>query len=130
MLTITTKGGTAAFTNEYVKVAVEKIWEDGDYEGRPEEVTVELLRNGKSCREMKLTARDGWKGAFENLEKYDPEGKTYEYTIREQETVGYESKVEQTRDGFWTIRNKIVPNSIKIRKLDTDGKTPLSGAVL
>ncbi|WP_346663737.1 SpaA isopeptide-forming pilin-related protein [uncultured Merdimonas sp.] len=129
VLTITTKGGTAAFTNEYVKVAVEKIWEDGDYEGRPEEVTVELLRNGKSCREMKLTARDGWKGAFENLEKYDPEGKTYEYTIREQETVGYESKVEQTRDGFWTIRNKIVPNSIKIRKLDTDGKTPLSGAV-
>lgn len=129
VLRITGDSRTVSFTNEYVDISVKKVWDDQNYADRPKKVTVRLLRNDEEIDSMTLSADNDWQGKFENLEKKDASGKDYSYTIKEDEVIGYESKVEQSKDdqNFYTITNKLILGNVKIHKLDSDGKTPLEG---
>lgn len=129
VLRITGDSGNVSFTNEYVDISVKKVWDDQNYADRPKEVTVRLLRNDEEIKSMTLSAENNWQGKFENLEKKDASGKDYSYTIKEDELIGYESKVEQSKDdqNAYTITNKLILGNVKIHKLDSDGKTPLEG---
>lgn len=129
VLRITTQGGSVSFRNEYVKADVAKIWKDENYAKRPKEVTVHLLRNGTEIQSMKLSETGGWKGAFLNLEKYAPDGSTYEYSITEDAVIGYESHISRTAENVYTITNQLLYGTVKLKKLDADGKNPLQGAV-
>ena len=129
VLRIQTEGASVLFQIEYIKVQVEKIWKDEDDPDRPKEAEIFLLRNGEKIQTMKLTEKAGWKGTFQNLEKYDAKGKMYQYTVEEKEITGYQSKIRQTGDYSYAIENTLLKGSVKIRKLDMDGKTPLAGAV-
>ena len=108
-------------------VNVEKIWDDNDYENRPESVTVSLLRNGTKVNEMILTQQNNWQGTFDNLPAADAQGNEYEYTVTEEEIIGYQSQITETQDNHFVIENTLLKSTIHINKYDTDGKTPLAG---
>lgn len=129
VLTITTGSGSVEFLNEYVQVDVEKVWDDGGGETRPAEVTVDLYRDDKKIDSMNLKASEGWKGTFKNLLKNDAQGNAYRYTVKEAKTVGYESEVRQKEENAFVVTNRALRSSIRIRKMDADGKNPLEGAV-
>ncbi|MFJ8455839.1 Cna B-type domain-containing protein, partial [Bacillus paramycoides] len=75
------------------KVEGTKTWNDGNAIDRPTMIKVDLLQNGNVIKTQDVLAVMGWKYIFADLEAYDVEGKAYEYTVKEQLVVGYESKV-------------------------------------
>ncbi|MGE7853818.1 Cna B-type domain-containing protein, partial [Bacillus paramycoides] len=75
------------------KVEGTKTWNDGNAIDRPTMIKVDLLQNGNVIKTQDVLAVMGWKYIFTDLEAYDVEGKAYEYTVKEQLVVGYESKV-------------------------------------
>ena len=127
VLTIISTNGLASFVDNTTFVNVEKIWDDNDYENRPESVTVSLLRNGTKVNEMILTQQNNWQGTFDNLPAADAQGNEYEYTVTEEEIIGYTSKVTEPQDNHFVIENTLLKSTIHINKYDTDGKTPLAG---
>ncbi|MBS4202392.1 Cna B-type domain-containing protein [Bacillus sp. FJAT-49732] len=71
-----------------------KAWKDDNSKERPEMIKVDLLKNGEVINTKEVTADDDWKYSFTNLDKFDEEGKAYEYTVLEQPIEGYRSTVE------------------------------------
>ncbi len=127
VLTIISTNGLASFVDNTTFVNVEKTWDDNDYENRPESITVSLLRNGAKVNEMVLAQQNNWQGTFENLPAADTQGNEYEYTVTEEEIIGYQSQITETQDNHFVIENTLLKSTIHINKYDTDGKTPLAG---
>lgn len=122
------KGGTAALTvelavpldlgNEYMnrvgevdwvftveafretQLTVRKVWDDGNYYGRPESVKVNLLCNGDPVESVELTAKMGWVYTFDKLDADNT------WTV-EEETVlsGYDAPRYSVNGNEWTIIN-------------------------
>ncbi|WP_131799684.1 Cna B-type domain-containing protein, partial [Bacillus mycoides] len=76
------------------KVEGTKVWKDGNGEGRPETIKVDLLQNGKVIDTKEVRAASEWKYAFTDLVAYDTEGKAYKYEVKEQPVDGYQSEVK------------------------------------
>ncbi|SFN78143.1 Cna B-type domain-containing protein [Proteiniclasticum ruminis] len=88
-----------------VEVSGEKTWLD-DGTGRPESITVNLLRNGEFDRSMEVMDVEGlWSFSFTELPEFDNMGIPYTYTIEEVPVEGYESTVTENEDGTFTITN-------------------------
>ena len=98
------------FTNTKTgKTIVEgkKVWNDKDNQSgkRPEEITVNLLANGKVVQSATVSEKLNWQFSFENLDKYDEEGQEITYSVNEEEVEDYSSKITgDTKNGF-TITN-------------------------
>ncbi|ENQ3079634.1 Cna B-type domain-containing protein [Bacillus cereus] len=75
------------------KVEGTKTWKDNNATDRPSSIQVELHRNGEKIDTKEVTAADGWKYTFDNLEAYDANGVAYKYEVKEKPVAGYESKV-------------------------------------
>lgn len=62
-----------------------KHWADADDKAgkRPGSITVNLLRNNVKIADVEVTAHDGWKYTFADLDAHDPDGKPYAYTVDE-----------------------------------------------
>ncbi|WP_368264616.1 Cna B-type domain-containing protein, partial [Enterococcus innesii] len=82
---------------ETTDVAGTKTWDDYDnkFNTRPESITVKLMRNGEKYAEkiVKADKEGNWTYGFDNLPKYDAEGKEYTYAIQEEKVPGYTTKV-------------------------------------
>ncbi|MGM0097220.1 hypothetical protein IGI69_002432 [Enterococcus sp. DIV1083b] len=82
---------------ETTEVAGTKTWNDYDnkFNTRPESITVKLMRNDEKYAEkiVKADKEDNWTYRFDNLPKYDAEGKAYTYTIQEENVPGYTSEI-------------------------------------
>ncbi|PHE11786.1 hypothetical protein COF59_17495 [Bacillus pseudomycoides] len=76
------------------KVEGTKTWKDGNGEGRPETIKVDLLQNGKVLATQEVSEASDWKYAFTDLAAYDAEGKAYKYEVKEQPVNGYQSEVK------------------------------------
>ncbi|WP_256416314.1 Cna B-type domain-containing protein, partial [Bacillus cereus] len=78
------------------KMTVEgtKTWKDGNATDRPATIKVDLLQNGNVIETQDVTAANGWKYTFTNLESYDASGVAYTYTVKEQPVDGYKSEVK------------------------------------
>lgn len=96
-LKITRKNAAVDFTNHYVKVDVMKAWDDSGSSRRPASVTVNLLKNGTKASSKTVSAAQGWKCTFENLDKYDASGKEISYTVTEDAVKDYKEKIEYTK---------------------------------
>jgi len=87
---------TSTITNEKVKTSVsgEKTWVDNnDQDGvRPDEITVNLLADGKKVDSKTVTAKDGWKYEFNDLDKFKA-GQAIKYSISEDKVTGYKTTV-------------------------------------
>ncbi|WP_244158192.1 Cna B-type domain-containing protein, partial [Bacillus paramycoides] len=77
------------------KMTVEgtKTWKDGNAIDRPAMIKVDLLQNGSLIQTQDVLAIMGWKYIFADLEAYDANGVAYQYEVKEQPVVGYQSSV-------------------------------------
>ena len=82
---------------ETTAVSGTKTWNDYDnkFNTRPESITVKLMRNDKEIDDqiVKADHQGNWTYRFDNLPKYDAEGKAYTYAIQEEKVSGYITKV-------------------------------------
>ncbi len=89
-----------------VSISGTKTWEDNDTQKkrRPENITIELLRDGTKIAERTIDNSDNAKYDFGELPKYDAEGRAYEYTVKEkEESHFYTPSVES---GTYNLKNK------------------------
>lgn len=110
---------------EKTEVSGEKVWLGDNSEDRPKSIKVNLLQNGEKIATKKVTAGDNWKYTFNNLDKYDSEGKSYNYTVEEKTVAGYKSTI----DGF-DITNELILGTVELTKVDkndTDKKLQDAG---
>ena len=122
---------------EKINIPVEKTWNDNDNQDgkRPTKITVYLQKDGKdTTNKIELTAENGWKGEFKDLDKYE-EGKTGEeikYSVREEAVTDYtaEPATGSVKDGF-KLTNTHTPEKINVSGTktwndqgDQDGKRP------
>ena len=126
-------------TVEYISLTVKKIWDDGDdAEGfRPDEVTVNLLANGKVIDTVTLSENNEWEYSWTELDKY-ANGSEIKYTVTEDEVDKYETDIEYNEDDdTYTITNthEIETNDIVVTKVWEDednesGKRPESVTII
>lgn len=79
---------------EKISVEGKKIWNDNnDQDGkRPDQIVVNLLKNGVKFKSKTVKKDDGWKWKFEGLDKYE-NGKEIKYTITEEAINGYSTEI-------------------------------------
>ncbi|MGN0801292.1 MAG: Cna B-type domain-containing protein [Candidatus Faecivicinus sp.] len=79
------------------EISGSKTWKDDDNSGktRPESITIRLYANGDEVAQKTVTAEDGWKWSFTDLDRY-ADGEEIVYTIKEDSVKGYTAEV----DGF------------------------------
>ncbi len=97
-----------------------KIWIDNnnEYNTRPDSITINLLKNGKPENSMvvKPDLLGNWIYKFENLSKYDENGKLYVYTIEEEKVEKYISVKENENVIVNLLSDKFEISGIKIWK--------------
>lgn len=100
------------FRNER-KITLEKVWDDGDYEGRPIEVIFTLYQNDIELKDVIITKADGWQETLTVILN-DGEGDPFEYEVSEKVVPeGYKDSV----NGF-TITNKRVTDTPEMIKIE------------
>lgn len=79
---------------EKISVEGKKIWNDNnDQDGkRPDQIVINLLKNGVKFKSKTVKKDDGWKWKFEGLDKYE-NGKEIKYTITEEAINGYSTEI-------------------------------------
>lgn len=93
---------TASYTPKTTSLAASVTWNDEDNRDaiRPTEVTAVLLANGKETgKTLTLTAKDGWKGSFENL-AVNEAGKAITYTLKVVDIEGYTCEAATGKNGL------------------------------
>lgn len=66
-----------------------KVWDDGDSAARPQEITVQLLKNGVVYDTVRLNAKNNWRYTWKNLPKYDANGRLITWSVTEKTVSGY-----------------------------------------
>ncbi|MGA3677816.1 SpaA isopeptide-forming pilin-related protein [Lysinibacillus agricola] len=119
------KGIELPIANGLKKTSIEgtKTWSNDREQDRPSEIKVDLLKAGEVVATKTVTAENGWKYSFDNLDQYTVDGKEIKYAVKEQAVVGYESKVE----GYNIVNTKIPKGSIVLTKINADTKDKLEG---
>ena len=121
-------------TPSKTSIKVTKVWEDKDNQDgkRPNSVTIKLLANGvETGDKLTLTAVNGWKGSFDNLDEYKA-GKKIQYSIEEEDVGnGYSGFIAQTSNTEFNVINKREPEKTFVEGTKTwndkdnqDGKRP------
>lgn len=137
---VTTKNPSIDVINtksETKSVKVYKSWNDkGNEDYRPDNISVGLFINGEfSNRKIILNSTNEWYGEFNNLLKYDGDGKEINYTVKELDKlenydVKYSYGINSDGDSVINIVNTLIKKnvSLKINKIDSESKMPLEGA--
>ena len=101
-------------THEIEKITIsgEKSWVDNNNQDgkRPDSITIYLFANGDKVDSKTVTAEDGWKWSFQNLDKY-ANGEEITYTLEEEDVEDYIGVV----NGF------DVTNTHEVEKIDISG---------
>ena len=133
-------GHTASKTAEveqeyYVTKEVEAVWDDNDDKkgNRPDSVTVQLTANGSTSyngnelEKVVLDDENDWKHLFEDLPKYDEDGKEIVYSVEVTET--YNGDLEYYDDAEVTIANDkiIVTNKYKLMNTELQSSIDTTG---
>lgn len=97
----------SAYNTAVVSVTGTKTWvDDNDAAGkRPQSVVIDLYANGSKKDSQTVSNKSKWQYAFDNLQKYDNQGKVINYTVKEEPVANYKST--QTSEGF---TNTYVPS--------------------
>ena len=86
---------TNSYTPEKTEVSGNKTWNDANNQDgkRPASITINLLANGKVVKTITVSAADGWKWSFKDLDKF-MNGEEIEYSITEEAVEGYTTTYE------------------------------------
>ena len=118
---------TNTHTPEKISISGSKTWDDADNQDgkRPESITVRLFADGTEVTSQTVTADNGWKWSFTDLDKYK-KGKEIKYTVSEDAVTDYTTEVKG-----YNITNTHTPEKISISGSKTwddndnqDGKRP------
>ena len=118
---------TNTHTPEKISISGSKTWDDNDNQDgkRPEKITVRLFADGTEVTSQTVTADNGWKWSFTDLDKYK-KGKEIKYTVSEDAVTDYTTEVKG-----YNITNTHTPEKISISGSKTwddndnqDGKRP------
>ena len=113
-LTGTTENGidyTYRIENTAIKnlvVTVEKLWEDGDYYGRPETVEVTLYRNNEAFETITLDDSNNWRYTWTDLTD------EYTWSVDETQIPAEYVKTVVNQGNDWTITNTRTPNPVEV----------------
>ena len=131
------EGGIWEVTNthepEKLDVSVTKVWDDENNKDkiRPESITVKLLKDGQDTgKTLVLDEKNGWKGTFTELAKYENQGKEISYTIEEVKVNGYTVKITGSASAGYTITNTHKPTPINPGTGDNTNILPLAALFL
>lgn len=82
------------------QLTVRKVWDDGNYYGRPDSVKVNLLCDGQTVESVELTAEMGWVHTFDKLDA------DYTWTVEEENAIpGYDAPKYTVNGNEWVIVN-------------------------
>ncbi len=102
---------------EKTELSVTKIWEDAeDQDGlRPDQVSVELLKNGETTGiTRQLDAEHNWRAVFNDLDVYEA-GERIDYTVEESEVPeGYEGIITGDAENGYVVTNTHEPELVDI----------------
>ena len=113
---------TNTHSPELISISGKKSWVDmDDVEGfRPENVTINLLADGKEVRETSVSAETiddngDWTYTFANLPKFRDGGTEIVYTVTEDPVEEYETTYEKDDNGKpYIVVNTHTPNDLNI----------------
>lgn len=103
--------GATGITNTLTgttQVSVKKLWTDGsNADGlRPQSLRLTLLANGVEMQTHDLTGTGNiWSYTFENLPRYDGDGKEISYTVEETVPDGYDSRLSGPETAESGVKN-------------------------
>jgi pilin isopeptide linkage protein len=105
---------TNSHKTEETEVKVKKVWSDADDQDgyRPDDVTVNLLADGKVIDTVKLSEENSWSYGWTKLDK-KAAGENIDYTVTEDEVSEYTTKIEKATDGSftYTVTNTHTPET-------------------
>ncbi|WOA66640.1 Cna B-type domain-containing protein (plasmid) [Bacillus mycoides] len=93
-----------------------KTWNDNNATDRPSSIQVDLLQNGNVIQTQEVTAANNWNYTFADLAKYDANGVTYTYTVKEKPVAGYKSEV----NGYNITNTKVAKLTVEGTKTWND----------
>ncbi|MGI8282069.1 Cna B-type domain-containing protein, partial [Bacillus mycoides] len=93
-----------------------KTWNDNNATDRPTTIQVDLLKNGDVIQTQDVTAANNWNYTFADLAKYDANGVTYTYTVKEKPVAGYKSEV----NGYNITNTKVAKLTVEGTKTWND----------
>jgi uncharacterized repeat protein (TIGR02543 family) len=102
--TISTTMSEVTFTYiQLVEVKVTKVWDDAnDQDGyRPDDVTVNLAKNGEIIDTVILSEENSWTYTWTGLDKYNGE-QAIDYTVTENAVAEYTTSITKADDGTFT----------------------------
>ena len=120
---------TNTHTPEKISISGSKTWDDADNQDgkRPSNIKVILFADGTEVTSQTVTADNGWKWSFTDLDKYK-KGKEIKYTVSEDAVTDYTTEVKG-----YNITNTHTPEKTIISGSKTwndnnnqDGKRPES----
>lgn len=108
---------------EVVTRKVLKVWNDqGHEQERPNEIQVQLLRDGKVFETISLNADNQWRYTWENLDD------TYAWKVVEKDSKGYQVSI--TKEGItFVVTNTYTGNQPATPSSGTNSKLPQTGQV-
>ena len=68
------------------------IWEGNKNATRPDEVTLDLYRNGEYLKSITTSSSNNWEYCFDNVLPYDEEGNDYRYVVQQKPIDGFSTK--------------------------------------
>lgn len=100
----------SALLTETVNIPVKKLWDHKELTAdlQPDAIIVQLMVGDREISRRQLTASTEWQTLFQNLPRYDSEGREVDYQIRELPVNGYRAEVTgNVQEGF-AIQNTYV----------------------
>ena len=94
--------------SDTLDIDIVKVWEDepDGWTGRPDSITVKVLKDGEEYDTVTLSEKRGWKATVYGLPGFTEEGHQFEYTLEEEEVAGYRAETSKEGSSF-TITNRI-----------------------
>ena len=117
---------------ETIVISGTKVWDDNENQDgkRTTSVKIQVLHDGQVVDEMEVSAATGWAFESKALPKYK-DGKEIAYEVKEVAVAEYKTEISKTKDGKYTVTNKLTPEKITVSGQKTwndannrDGKRP------
>ena len=97
-------------SDDTVSRKVIKVWKDDVESLRPQEVIVQLLKDGEIYDTVTLNDRNNWKHTWDELPKYNKDGSKVEWSVTENAVADYTVLIEKNGITF-TVTNTYAPKT-------------------
>ena len=105
-----------------------KVWDDGSAASRPQEITVQLLKDGVVYDTVRLNAKNSWRYTWSKLPKYGASGRRITWTVTETAVGGYTVSIRQEGVTF-VVTNSRTPSTPAQPSTPSGPSLPQTGTV-